>query len=198
MQVSSYTNFTEAEKNELKVLVRKALKEAVINHALLPATEPVSTALLNIKPCFITFHVKDKLRGCIGTYSEDNPLWDNVRQYTFYSACRDYRFEPISKSELSDVNFTISILSALQQLPNTGEADLLQLLRVGEDGLLLKQSQRSAIFLPAVWEKLPTPDEFVTALKEKGGWDSDYWSPDIEIFIFSTDIIEDRWKLNIE
>lgn len=193
MQVSSYTNFTEAEKDELKALVRKALKEAVMNHALLPATEPDSMALLNAKPCFITFHVKDKLRGCIGTYSEDNPLWDNVRQYTFYSACRDPRFEPISKRELPDVHFTISILSPLQQLPNTGEADLLQLLRIGEDGLLLKQSQRTAIFLPAVWQKLPTADEFVTALKEKGGWDSDYWSPDIEIFIFTTEVFEGKY-----
>ncbi len=193
MQVSSYTNFTQSEKEEMKELVRLALKEAVVNHAQLPATEPSSLALLNAKPCFISFHVKDKLRGCIGTYTPDNPLWENVRQYTFYSACRDYRFEPIKKSELNDVSFTISILSALQQIPNTGEADLLQLLRIGKDGLLLKQSQRSAIFLPAVWKKLPTADEFVSALKEKGGWDTDYWSPDIELFLFTTEVIEGRY-----
>ncbi|MFT7054263.1 MAG: AMMECR1 domain-containing protein, partial [Psychromonas sp.] len=47
-------------------------------------------------------------------------------------------------------SFEISILSELQPLENNGERALLHQLQVGIDGLLLKNSYHSAIFLSSV------------------------------------------------
>jgi len=196
MPVSSCINLTPDEQTELKSLVRAALQEAITNHARISKDETASPArltsqaLLAPRACFVTLYVRQQLRGCVGTYDADSSLWQNVREYTYYSACHDRRFIPIAQSELSDASFEISILSPLQQIPNISEQALLHRLKPKVDGLLIKDQSRSAIFLPSVWSSLPTAPEFLEALKLKGGWPRDYWSQDIELFIFTTDTIK--------
>ncbi len=199
MPVSSCINLTPDEQAELKNRVREALQEAATHHARLSKDETTSPALLSSKvllaplACFVTLHVRQQLRGCVGTYDAEKSLWHNVREYTYYSACQDHRFMPIEQSELADVSFEISILSPLQQIPNISEQALLHRLKPKVDGLLIKEQSRSAIFLPSVWRSLPTAPQFLEALKLKGGWPLDYWSQDIELFIFTTTTIKDNY-----
>jgi AMMECR1 domain-containing protein len=56
-------------------------------------------------------------------------------------------------------------------------ADLRKQLRPHEDGLILTAGRRQATFLPAVWARLPDPDDFVAALLYKGGWAPDRLPP---------------------
>lgn len=191
MPVSSYISLSREEQAELKQLVWQVLDKAAEDRTLLKAAAPKSPALLVPRACFVTLYVNKRLRGCIGTYAAEKSLWQNVCDYSYYSACEDRRFKPVQKRELLGLSFEISVLSALQPLENTGEQALLEQLRVGVDGLLLKDSYHSAIFLPSVWDSLKTPEEFVRALKQKGGWSQDYWSKDIKLFRFETFVIED-------
>ncbi len=192
MPVSSCTSFSASDQSVLKELVRKVLKDAVTHKSLLLPKEPESLSLLAPGACFVTLYADQQLRGCIGTYVADQPLWLNVCRYSYYSACEDRRFEPLAEDELANLRFEISILSELVPMRNNGEQALLQQLRVGIDGLLLKESYRSAIFLPTVWHSLTTPFTFLQALKQKGGWPRNYWSRDIELFRFSTSVIEGK------
>ena len=56
------------------------------------------------------------------------------------------------------------------------EAELLALLRPSIDGLILESEAGRATFLPAVWEQIPDPAQFVRQLKMKAGWPATYWS----------------------
>ena len=189
MPVSSFINLNSSEQSELKKLVRQVLYAAVTHRRLQLPSEPQAPLLSAPGACFVTLYVGQQLRGCIGTYIADQALWLNVCRYSYYSACEDMRFTPLDENELDNLNFEISILSELEPITNNGERALLQQLQVGVDGLLLKEKPRSAIFLPSVWHSLKTPSEFLQALKQKGGWARDYWSPNIELFRFSTFVI---------
>ena len=188
MPALSSINLTKSAEQKLRQLVWLVLENTTKNHrALIP--KPNSSVLLKPHACFVTLYVDKKLRGCIGTYTVEKSLWQNVYDYTYYSACQDHRFQPIQKHELANISFEISILSALQEIENIGEQALLQQLRVGIDGLLLKESTRHAIFLPSVWSSLRTPASFLQELKLKGGWKSHYWSAGIQLFRFTTVVI---------
>ncbi|PKH02498.1 AmmeMemoRadiSam system protein A [Psychromonas sp. MB-3u-54] len=190
MPVSSYISLSHEAQAELKQLVWQVLAKAVYDRTMLQPAPPKSAELLVPSACFVTLYADKQLRGCIGTYGVEKSLWQNVCDYSYYSACEDRRFEPLQKRELPDLSFEISVLSALQPLENEGERALVEQLRVGIDGLLLKDSYHSAIFLPSVWSSLKTAEEFVDALKIKGGWSQDYWREDIKIFRFETFVIE--------
>ncbi|MFT6986821.1 MAG: AmmeMemoRadiSam system protein A [Psychromonas sp.] len=194
MPVSSCTNLSVSEQAVLKKFVRQVLNNAVIDKSLILPSEPQSLSLLAPGACFVTLYTDQQLRGCIGTYVADQPLWLNVCRYSYYSACEDRRFTPIAKNELANIRFEISVLSELAPIANAGEQALLTQLKAGIDGLLLKEGYRSAIFLPSVWQALTTPSEFLQALKLKGGWPANYWSQDIELFRFTTFVIEGENK----
>jgi AmmeMemoRadiSam system protein A len=194
MPVSSCINLSAAEQSELKTLVRQVLNDAVTYKKLIIPTAPTSAHLLVPRACFVTLYSGQELRGCIGTYRAEQPLWQNVCQYSYYSACEDRRFARLAVSELDNIRFEISILSELLPMQNNGEQALLQQLEVGVDGLLLKENSRRAIFLPSVWQTLTTPNKFVQALKQKGSWPENYWSKGIQLYRFTATVIEGSIK----
>ena len=85
------------------------------------------------------------------------------------------------------VHLELSVLSRPEPLPVASEAELLAALQPGEDGLILEDGVHRGTFLPAVWESLPAPGDFVRQLKRKAGLPSDYWSPSLTIKRYRTE-----------
>jgi hypothetical protein len=65
------------------------------------------------------------------------------------------------------------------------EEDLRRQIRPGVDGLVLTETagygRHRGTFLPAVWETLPDPREFLRHLKMKAGLPPDYWSGTLRV-----------------
>ena len=186
MPALSCIELTGDEQSQLKDLIWQVLRQGVKQQIFFLPPEPACEALQQIAASFVTLYVNDQLRGCIGTTTAKEPLWRDACRHGYSCAFQDYRFDSLTEEELADARFDISILSPMVQMENTGEQELLEQLEEGVDGLVLKQGNLHAVFLPSVWKKLPTADVFVRALKEKGGWAADYWSRDIQIFRFHT------------
>jgi AMMECR1 domain-containing protein len=72
----------------------------------------------------------------------------------------------------------------------SSEADLLAQLQPGVDGLILSEGPSRGTFLPSVWAELPTPQLFLTQLKRKAGLAADYWSPEVRIWRYTTEMVE--------
>jgi hypothetical protein len=68
------------------------------------------------------------------------------------------------------------VLSPLAALPARSETELLAALRPGVDGLVLREGLAGATFLPAVWESLPDPADFLRELRRKAGLAPAHWS----------------------
>lgn len=135
---------------------------------------------------FVTLHLQDKLRGCVGVIEAIRPLAEDVACNAFASAFHDDRFPPLAQKEFSDLKIHISILSTPEILKPFSEEALLQTLRMGVDGLILKEGHRKATFLPSVWDQIGSKEEFLTHLKLKAGFPPDYWSKDLEVFRYTT------------
>jgi len=190
MPALSCSELNQDDKAQLCELVRKSLSYSINKQHYTPSQLPISRALNQKKASFVTLYTQGSLRGCIGTYIADTPLYQDVCDHTYSSACEDPRFLPLTEKELKTVSFHISILSELTEMENLGENNLFKKLKPKIDGLMLKQGGKRAIFLPSVWEQLNTAEEFVAALKQKGGWDKSFWSEDFKIYLFQTASIE--------
>lgn len=136
--------------------------------------------------CFVTLHEADtqRLRGCIGTLEADQPLAQAVTYFAQQAAFHDPRFRPLARAELAATEIEISVLSPLTPLRVGSEAELLQRLAPGVDGLWLKAGGRRATFLPQVWQQLPEPEQFVAQLKLKAGLSPDSWGQDFHWWRF--------------
>lgn len=135
-----------------------------------PAGEGELPAIL-VEPgaSFVTLERSGALRGCVGTLEAIHPLYDDV-QRNAVRAMRDPRLPPVTVDDWPELDVKVSVLSAPEPLPVAGRDDLLAALRPGIDGLIITDGRRRATFLPAVWAKLPDPEEFLDALLAKAGF----------------------------
>ena len=130
---------------------------------------------------FVTLHLDDELRGCIGTIDPHRPLGQDVAWNARAAAYRDPRFPPVSAVELPRLQVEVSVLSPREPLPAASEAEALSKLRPGIDGIALEYGAMSATFLPQVWESLPEPADFLGHLRRKAGLPARFWHPDVRL-----------------
>ncbi len=138
--------------------------------------DELPAALATPAASFTTLRLDGELRGCCGTLEAANPLAASVARSAFSAAFRDRRFAPVRDDELDAILLELSVLSPMEPMTVTDEADLLAQLTPGTDGLVIDAGGRRATFLPEVWHTLPEPRRFVAALKNKCGLAQDYWS----------------------
>lgn len=141
--------------------------------------ERFAPALREHRASFVTLHRHGVLRGCIGVLEPVRPLIEDVAQNAFAAAFRDPRFEPLSPLELEGLLLQISLLSGHEPIAHHSERHLLEQLRPGVDGLILEWEGGRGTFLPAVWQSLKEPQQFLSQLKVKAGLEPDAWPPSL-------------------
>lgn len=133
----------------------------------------------------LTMGAGRELRGCIGSAMAWRPLVADVADNAFKAAFEDPRFPPLSRREQAGLRLGVTVLEAPRPLEVASEADLLARLRPGIDGLILEDAGRRGLFLPAVWEALPDPADFVAQLRRKAGLPAGHWSPTLRVLRFA-------------
>jgi len=143
--------------------------------------------LRDSRACFVTLRKDQSLRGCIGSLEPRGPLVADVASNAFAAAFRDQRFHKLEAGELDSLDIGISVLGPSQALAFDSQQALLDMLRPGQDGLILQDRTARATFLPAVWKSIPQPAEFIDQLKIKAGLTADYWSDTLEVWRYTTE-----------
>lgn len=138
---------------------------------------------------FVTLEITGNLRGCIGSATAWRPLVEDIAENAFATAFRDNRFSPLKPSEREHLDISLSILTPHQQMTFSCEDDLIAQLRPGEDGLLIADGPWKALFLPAVWENLSNPEDFLSHLKDKAGLLPGHWSDSFTAHRFGANAI---------
>lgn len=88
---------------------------------------------------FVTLTKKGQLRGCIGHLVAKEPLIRSVEDNAIAAAFEDPRFPPLSKSEWKDIKIEVSVLTEPRPLKYKDVEDLLNKLRPGIDGVIIKK-----------------------------------------------------------
>jgi len=187
------TDLTPQEKAILLRLARESIRYGLESgKPLMLDISSLPESLQQTRASFVTLHKHGQLRGCIGSIIPTRPLALDVSHNAFAAAFQDPRFPPVQAHELDDLEIEISILSMPEPIEFTSEDDLLEKIRPGIDGLILKEGPYSGTFLPSVWEQIPDKREFLRQLKRKAGLPADYWSPTIRVFRYTTDSFSEK------
>lgn len=122
---------------------------------------------------FVTLMHAGKLRGCIGSLEARRALGEDVVANALMAAFGDPRFAPLTLAEWPDTQLEVSLLSAPKPIHFADEAELIDAIRAGEDGLIIELDGLRATFLPQVWETLPEVRRFLAELVAKAGLPAD-------------------------
>ncbi len=149
-----------------------------------------SSAGLNLKcGCFVTLREHGNLRGCIGLFTSDEPLYRSVQAMAVASSSQDYRFSPVRPQELKDITIEISVLSEPAQIDDWKK------IRLGTDGVIVRRGYSSGVFLPQVATETGwSLETFLGELcSQKAGLPSDcYKDPGTKIYTFQAEIFSEE------
>ncbi len=178
------------ERETLLRVAREAVVEGVRRGIpWLPDPQEYPASLRTPGASFVTLHVDGQLHGCVGSLEPARPLVLDVAHNAFAAAFHDPRFPSLEKAELEALEVHIALLGPLQALEVGSEAELVACLRPGVDGLLLEEGRYRGTFLPAVWQNLSDPEDFVRALKRKAGLAPDHWSGAVRVWRYEAESI---------
>ena len=138
---------------------------------------------------FVTLKSHGELRGCIGSAMAWRSLALDVSGNAFGAAFKDSRFAPLEPEIRQSMSLSVSVLTAPSPMSFTSQSDLLDQLRVGVDGLIIRDGGASALFLPAVWDAIADKKEFLDHLKSKAGLPVSHWSSSFTAFKFTSQAV---------
>lgn len=140
---------------------------------------------------FVTLEKNGNLRGCIGSIIPQRTLIQDLIMNAKNSAYADPRFNPVEKNEIKDLKIAVSLLSIPKPMKFKNEADLLNQIRQNIDGIIIKDGNYQAVYLPSVWEQIPDKQMFLNSLKVKAGMKPDHFSKTFEAYRFETSYIKE-------
>ena len=147
----------------------------------------LAPALRERRASFVTLEADGRLRGCIGSLEVARPLAADVAHNAHGAAFADPRFPAVKEDEVERLRIKISVLSPAAPMQVESEADLVASLRPGIDGLIVRDGDKRATFLPSVWTGIPEPERFVRALAKKAGWPEGQWSDTARVWRYTTE-----------
>ena len=189
---------TPDERKSLLWLSRASIQSAV-EGKLLPVLPPeqVTEELKAKGASFVTLTIGGNLRGCIGALEAYQPLMEDVQEHAVASALEDYRFPPVSLSEVPHLEIEISRLTAPVRLEYASVEQLPHLLRPRVDGVILRDGMQRATFLPQVWEQIPDPEDFLSHLCAKMGARPTLWrTKKLDVYTYQVEEFSDSEEKN--
>jgi AmmeMemoRadiSam system protein A len=183
----------QQDQEALLARARSAISNALANTLAEDSGVVTSSPELNAhRGCFVTLHVRGRLRGCIGTLQPTGPLADAVSRNACNAAFSDPRFPAVTADELADIQIEVSVLTEPRKIEFTDAEDLKGKLVPGTHGVILRCSGRSAVFLPQVWDQLPDKERFLENLSIKCGLSKHAWKePGAQVSVYEAEYFSD-------
>lgn len=150
-----------------------------------------SEALKQECGAFVTLHKKGELRGCIGIFESNKPLYETVSALAQSAAFKDPRFTSLQADEMKDVDFEISVLSPLREISDIKEIE------IGKHGIYVTKDFNKGVLLPQVateqgWDL----ETFLSHTCLKAGLPFDEWKRGVKIEIFSAQVFGEKMECN--
>jgi AmmeMemoRadiSam system protein A len=137
--------FNADTRKEMLLIARKTLEQHLSGQKVKIENPGLPELEKNGYGIFVTMKNKGMLRGCIGIFSSEKPLWKLISEFAIASS-QDQRFynNPVTEKELPEIDFEISVLSPLRQIKSYQEAI------IGTHGIVIERGWNRGVFLPQV------------------------------------------------
>lgn len=146
-QSNEFTISSE-DKKYLLSLAHKTVSEYILK-GITPEIDPTGLSDTLKTPCgaFVTLYNNHILRGCIGRFDANFPLWKVVQLMAVAASTQNHRFKKVQPNELSQLEIEISVLSPLKRIQSADEFIM------GKHGIYMKKGNDTGTFLPQVATK---------------------------------------------
>ena len=178
----------DAYSDYILKLCRESIKTKAVDRTKLVFPQVLS----EYGAVFVTLEKNGNLRGCIGSILPQRPLIDDIILNSQNAAYSDPRFKPVNKNEIDDLSIAVSLLTVPKPMKFKNEADLLNQIRPNIDGIIIKDGNYQAVYLPSVWELIPDKKEFLNSLKVKAGMSPTHFSKSFEAYRFESEYIKEK------
>lgn len=137
---------------------------------------------------FVTLTTHGRLRGCIGCFRSDEPLWRVVADMARSSATEDFRFfgQQLTRHDLAALHVEISILSPMTKIDDPLDIEL------GVHGIyVVGRGGRAGTYLPQVaTEHHMSKEEFLSSCcAHKAGLPADAWrTGEATVFTYTAEV----------
>ena len=179
-------DLSDKEKSLLLKIARRSIEDSFNKKGseFLSSDELTAELTDNLKAnagVFVTLKVGgEHLRGCIGNFISNVPVYANVYKMAKEAAFADPRFRPVSIAELGGIQIEISVLSPLEKI------DDLESIEVGRHGLYIIKGPCHGVLLPQVATECNMNREgFLEAVSMKAGLPPDAYKDGADICTFS-------------
>lgn len=162
-------DLTSEDRKMLKPIAYHTIKATLEGKKYEPGK--LSDVLLTKCGAFVSLHKKGRLRGCIGHFGEDMPLYQVVEHMAKAAAFEDPRFYGVTTEELDDIDIEISVLTPMKRIQSIDEFEL------GKQGIFMRKGYHTGTFLPQVADEVSwTKEEFLGhCSQDKAGIGWDGW-----------------------
>jgi AmmeMemoRadiSam system protein B/AmmeMemoRadiSam system protein A len=181
-------SLTVTDKKQLLAIARQTIDSYLRDKTYPDFTgEQISANLLFPCGAFVTLNKNDDLRGCIGRFISDEPLYKVVEQMAVAAAFRDTRFQPVAKNEMPEIEVEISVLTPLKKINHINEFEL------GKQGIYIVKGTRSGTFLPQVAEQTGwSKEDFLGhCARDKAGIGWDGWK-DADLYTYEALVFSEK------
>ncbi|MDP2336901.1 MAG: AmmeMemoRadiSam system protein B, partial [Bacteroidota bacterium] len=115
-------SISNEDKKRLLKLARETITE-YLQKGTIPEINPdkLSATVKTSCGAFVTINKNHILRGCIGRFEPDQPLWKMVQSMAIAAATQDHRFSPVQPDEISQLEIEISVLTPLKRIKSADE-----------------------------------------------------------------------------
>jgi len=179
---------THEEKKELLQLAKLSLYESTINNKRVDIDEStVSPKLKQHLGAFVTLHKEKQLRGCIGQFEPNLPLYKVVVEMAISAARFDNRFNPVDVDELKDIDLEISVLTPRKRINSIDE------IKIGRDGIYIVYGNKNGTYLPQVATDMNwNVEEFVRSCCEEKAGINPNKCKDAELFTYEAIVFDEK------
>jgi uncharacterized protein len=181
---------SEEDGKFLVKLARRAIAAYLDKREVIKIPENVDPKLNENMGVFVTLNHGKELRGCIGYPEPVMPLLNAVIDAAISAATRDPRFNPLTQTELDNINVEVSVLTKPTLIEVKNPIEYLENIKIGQDGLIVESGPYKGLLLPQVaiewgWNH----EEFLSNTCMKAGLPTDCWfSNDVKIYKFASQI----------
>lgn len=178
----------ELDKRELLKLARETVELKVNENKKNTVSEnKYSKSLNEYCGAFVTLHKNSNLRGCVGRFEPNIPLYQVVIDMAIAASTEDYRFPLVSKEELEHIEYEVSVLTPMKKIQSIDEIEL------GKHGIYIKKGYKGGTFLPQVAKETGwSLEEFLGhCARDKAGLSYTGWK-DADIYIYEAIVFSEK------
>ncbi len=159
----------------LVILAKQTVEQYVREKKIISLPAELTPEMSQKAGVFVSLKKKDQLRGCIGTFSDTTEnVACEIIQNAISAATQDPRFPPVSTGELSDLEYSVDVLTAPEKISGK------KLLDPKKYGVIVKSGERRGLLLPDL-EGVDSVDEQISIASMKAGI---YLGEPIELYRF--------------